>query len=192
MTLTLQSLVATGAQPVEAALEILPSASAVALVEHSAGWQVIEHDANDALGYVRLGDTGRIGAWLLHASPRLLLNGLPTPSLARLEPGDVLSSGRFRYQVVERWSPVPQPAPPALADKACPVCGSPLSVATVVTCRCGRVTHLENATHDADESALNCYFVGPCACGLEPNLEPRLVPEPHEKWLASELLTEEP
>jgi hypothetical protein len=180
------------ASPAQAALEILPAAQAAALVEQPAGWQVIDRDAKEALGYLRPGDSGRVGAWLIHASPRLLLNGLPALSLARIEPGDVLSSGRMRYQIVECWSPVPQPAPPALADKACPVCGSPLSAATVVTCRCGRVTHLENAANDADESALNCYFAGPCACGLEPNLEPRLVPEPHEKWLATDLQTEEP
>ena len=79
----------------------------------------------------------------------------------------------------------PSPAPAEVADKACPVCGAPLSLAVVVQCpNCLRWTHLEQPGSD---DALNCYMAaGVCSCGRAATLEPQVIPEPSAKLLSAD------
>lgn len=117
--------------------------------------------------------------WLTPRTPSLAVNGVPPLSLAALDPGDLLSIDSHWWWVSSLWRTEPGPAPPAVADRPCPVCGGPLKAAPVCQCPCGRFFHLESPENTADEQALNCYLAGPCGlCGRQPSLDPVLCPEP--------------
>ena len=127
--------------------------------------------------------------WLVSRSPRLAVNGIRPLWLGRLEPGDLFSYGSRHWLVVVEWTPEPQPAPPHLAERPCPVCGGPLGLAPTCQCPCGGpYCHLENPAAPDDPKALNCYLRAPCgSCKHEHTLQPTLVPEPDEKLLGQEL-----
>ncbi len=131
-------------------------------------------------------DAGHPVWYLVSRSSRLAVNGsLPLP-LARLEPGCLFSLGRTAWFVSTLWRPVPQSAPPEVADKPCPLCGAPLSAAPVVQCPspgCGRWMHLERPEDPDSQDTLNCYLTsGQCGdCHRTTSLEPLWVPEPHDK-----------
>lgn len=137
------------------------------------------------------GDTGQQAQreWLLLRRDRTLqLNGVPVLPVASLEPGHLLAVGSHRWLVASLWKPTPRPAPLAVMNSDCPVCGAPLSAAPVVQCPCGRYMHLEKPTEPNDPQALNCYLLaGTCGlCGRPPSLEPSLLPEPDETLVAAE------
>jgi len=127
--------------------------------------------------------------WLLLRRDRALqVNGIPVLPVASLEPGYLLALGSQRWLVASLWKPTPRPAPAAVMNSDCPVCGAPLSAAPVVQCPCGRYMHLEKPDEPNDPQALNCYLLaGTCGlCGRPPSLEPSLLPEPDETLVAAE------
>ena len=127
--------------------------------------------------------------WLLLRRERTLqVNGIPVLPLATLEPGSMIAVDRRRWLVTSLWKPAPHPAPDAVKEVDCPVCGAPLSVAPVVQCPCGRYMHLEKPDQPDDSQALNCYLLaGTCGvCGRASNLEPSLLPVPDETLVAGE------
>jgi hypothetical protein len=127
--------------------------------------------------------------WLLLRRDReLQVNGVPVLPLATLEPGSLIAAGRRRWLVTSLWRPLPFPAPDAVKDVDCPVCGAPLSAAPVIQCPCGRYMHLENPDQPDDAQALNCYLLaGTCGmCGRPSNLDPSLLPSPDETLVSSD------
>ena len=127
--------------------------------------------------------------WLLLRQDRAVqVNGIPVLPIAALEPGSLIAAGRKRWLVASLWKPAPRPAPEAVKDVDCPVCGAPLSVAPVVQCPCGRYMHLERPDQPDDPQALNCYLLaGSCGvCGRTSNLEPSLLPVPDDTLVACE------
>jgi hypothetical protein len=123
--------------------------------------------------------------WLAMRSRHLMINGLRPLSLTILQPGDLLSIEDRQWLVVAEWTPEPQQAPAGVADRPCPVCAGALGLAQVVQCPCGRYTHLEKPAEPGDPNALNCFLAARCSvCEREPTLEPRLIPQPHEKLIA--------
>lgn len=144
-----------------------------------------------ALALLRWSAAGRDPAWLLMpCSDDVGLNGMTPPfPLARLEPGDLLSSGDRFWMIATLWRPEAVEAPADLRDKPCPVCGGNLAVAPVIQCPCGRWVHLENPAEPDNPDALNCFLAsGVCGgCGRRASLEPQVIPDVPEKLAAAPL-----
>lgn len=122
--------------------------------------------------------------WLVPHSRNVALNGVRPLSLAVVEPGDLLTAGTHRWLITTLWSPQSAPAPEAIKNRECPVCGGKLEVAPVVRCPCGRYYHLEKPDDPDNKDALNCYLSGACSvCHRAPSLEPVFLPNAEEKWL---------
>lgn len=134
-------------------------------------------------------DEGGHQAWYLTPrNGRVAINGSPPLPLARLEPGDLLAVDQTLAFASTSWAPVAQAAPADIADKPCPLCGEPLSVASVVQCPdCGLWTHLERPEEPDSTEALNCHLLGgQCSqCHRTASLERILIPEPPEKLMAA-------
>jgi hypothetical protein len=127
--------------------------------------------------------------WLLLRRDRAVqVNGIAVLPVTILEPGSLISAGKKRWLVASIWTPTPRPAPGAVKDVDCPVCGAPLSVAPVVQCPCGRYMHFERPDQPEDAQALNCYVLaGSCGiCGRTSSLTPSLLPAPDETLVAEE------
>lgn len=121
-------------------------------------------------------------------SSRLGIDGTTPLSLARVEPGTLLSVDRDFWLLTRLWRPEAKPAPEEIAQLACPVCGDPLSAAPVVECPtpgCGRYTHLERPEEPDSADALNCFLVAEACggCGQATTLKPVLLPEVDQKLL---------
>jgi hypothetical protein len=102
----------------------------------------------------------------------------PPLSLTTLSAGSILSVGEREWVVVHAWKATPGAAPAVYRDELCPVCSAPLSMAPVVQCYCGKFVHLQTA-HDESpaDDLLDCFLsAGRCNCGIEPTLEPQLLP----------------
>jgi hypothetical protein len=149
-------------------------------------------DPADVVGTVKCTiDEGHPSWYVVPRGCRVGINGSAMPlSLARLEPGTLLSVDRRFYQVCILRQVVPGPAPTNMAESPCPVCGEMLSVAPVVRCGgagCNRWTHLERPDVPDDPDALNCYLAtgANCPeCRAPATLDPIIAPEPHEKLAA--------
>ena len=102
----------------------------------------------------------------------------PPLSLTALDAGSILSVGERMWLVVHAWKATPGEAPASCQEELCPVCSAPLSLAPVVQCYCGKFVHLQTA-HDKSQAddLLSCFLsAGRCNCGIEPTLEPQLLP----------------